>query len=281
MPNRLDVYLNRISHLSQVFLVAFAIFGYFYTVRPIYQKELLSEDIAKKEFELNGLKKELKRSSDVLQSNQVAQNKLLNNIDDLNIQHEELERKLISTNAELSESIRALKQQKLLAKKAVDDNNRNLSSVFWENFNGLIGNAYLRNSITQVNRNLSSSPSYPNIDELYVKPYTAISNAIKVGNHNYYESAENIPDRLRNDLLKKISIALEKNKERLNKYPDGFEDKVRLLQDKMKIYDSSKNIDDIMKRYEVDKELRHYINSHNEISWSIASDFLATIQKSN
>lgn len=281
MPNKLDVYLNRISHLSQVFLVAFAIFGYFYTVRPIYQKELLSEDIAKKEFELNGLKKELKRSSDVLQSNQEAQNKLLNDIGNLNIQHDELEKKLKSTNAELSESIRELKKQKDLAKKAVDENNRNLSSVFWENFDGLIGNTYLRNSINQVNRSLSSPPFYPNIDELYVKPYTAISNAIKVGNHNYYESAGNIPDRLRSDLLKKISIALEKNKGRLNKYPEGLEVKVRLLQNKMKAYDSSKNIDDIMKRYEVDKELSHYIDSQNKISWSIASDFLAATKKSN
>lgn len=281
MPNRFDIYLNRLSHLSQVFLVAFAIFGYFYTVRPIYQKELLSEDIAKKEFELNGLKKELKRSSDILQNNQVAQNELLNDIHNLNIQHEELERKLKSTNAELSESIRALKQQKFLAKKAVDDNERNLSSVFWENFNGLIGNAYLRNSISRANRGFSSPPSYPNIDKLYVKPYTAISSALKMGDLNYYESAGNIPIRLRNDLLKKISIALEKNKERLNKCPDGFEDKVKLLQGKMKSYDSSIKIDDRMKRYEVDKELTQYLHSQNEISWSIASDFLVAIQKSN
>lgn len=281
MPSRLDIYLNRISHLSQVFLVAFAIFGYFYTVRPIYQKELLSEDIAKKEFELNGLKKELKRSSDTLQGNILAQSELLKDIDNLNLQQDELERKLKSTNAELSESIRALKQQSSLAKKAVDDNNRNLSSVFWENFNGLIGDTYLRSSINRTNKSLSSSPSYPNFDELYVKPYTAISNAIKMGNHNFYESAGNIPERLRNDLLKKISIALEKNKERLNKYPDGFEDKVKLLQDRMKIYDPRKSTDDIMKRYEIDRELRHYINSQNKISWSIASDFLALIQKTN
>ncbi|NIG14056.1 hypothetical protein [Pantoea sp. Cy-640] len=281
MPSRLDIYLNRISHLSQVFLVAFAIFGYFYTVRPIYQKELLSEDIAKKEFELNGLKKELKRSSDILQGNILAQSELLKDIDSLNVQQDELERKLKSTNAELSESIRALKQQRSLAKKAVDDNNRNLSSVFWENFNGLIGNTYLRSSINRVNKSLSSSPSYPKFDELYVKPYTAISNAIKMGNHNFYESAGNIPERLRNVLLKKISIALEKNKERLNKYPDGFEDKVKLLQGRMKIYDSRGNTDDIMKRYEIDRELRHYIDSQNKISWSIASDFLALVQKTN
>ncbi|ENZ9778511.1 hypothetical protein ACHEMN_003125 [Escherichia coli] len=48
MSNKVDVFLSRVSHVSQFVLVAFAIFGYFYTVRPIYQKELLSEEIAKK-----------------------------------------------------------------------------------------------------------------------------------------------------------------------------------------------------------------------------------------
>ncbi|MCL6351739.1 hypothetical protein [Pectobacterium polaris] len=59
MTNKVDVFLNRLSHVSQVFLVGFAIFGYFYTVRPIYQKEILSEDIAKKEVELKILKNQV------------------------------------------------------------------------------------------------------------------------------------------------------------------------------------------------------------------------------
>lgn len=59
MTRKVDVFLNRLSHISQVFLVALAVFGYFYTVRPIYQKEILSEDIAKKEVELKIIQKQL------------------------------------------------------------------------------------------------------------------------------------------------------------------------------------------------------------------------------
>lgn len=92
MQNKLDIFLSRTSHLSQVFLVAFAIFGYFYTVRPIYQKELLSEDIAKKEVELNSLKDELKKSSVILQSNQLAQDGLMNDIKKLKLQYNESEK---------------------------------------------------------------------------------------------------------------------------------------------------------------------------------------------
>ncbi|HEN3244398.1 TPA: hypothetical protein U5D43_001285 [Yersinia enterocolitica] len=55
MQNKIDLYLNRASHASQLLLVCFAIFGYFYTVRPIYQNASLQESIAKKETELKSL----------------------------------------------------------------------------------------------------------------------------------------------------------------------------------------------------------------------------------
>lgn len=262
-----------------MFLVAFAIFGYFYTVRPIYQKELLSEDIAKKEVELNSLKDELKKSSVILQSNQLAQDGLMNDIKKLKLQYNESEKKLTSINAELSTSIRELNKQKLLAKKAIDDNNKNLSSVFWENFHGLVENAYLRQSINLVNNNLVEKPS-SHYEELYVKPCIAINEALKMGNNNYFESAENIPNKLREDLLKKISIALKNNKDRLNNYPDGFEQKVRSLQDKINTYNSDSTSNAISKSYEANRELSHYLFSQNKSSRNIAIDFLNNIQKS-
>lgn len=55
MQNRIDLYLNRVSQVSQLLLVCFAIFGYFYTVRPMYQNASLQESIAKKEAELKTL----------------------------------------------------------------------------------------------------------------------------------------------------------------------------------------------------------------------------------
>lgn len=55
MQNRIDLYLNRVSQASQLLLVCFAIFGYFYTVRPMYQNASLQESIAKKEIELKTL----------------------------------------------------------------------------------------------------------------------------------------------------------------------------------------------------------------------------------
>lgn len=50
--NRIDVWFARASHGSQVLLLLLGIFGYFYTVLPVYQKSLLDEDIARKTLEL-------------------------------------------------------------------------------------------------------------------------------------------------------------------------------------------------------------------------------------
>jgi hypothetical protein len=50
--NRLDVYLQRSSHVSQIVLCIFTGWALIYTVIPLYQKALLDEAIAKKEVDL-------------------------------------------------------------------------------------------------------------------------------------------------------------------------------------------------------------------------------------
>lgn len=281
MASKVDLYLSRVSHLSQFVLVAFAIFGYFYTVRPIYQKELLSEDIAKKEMELSALKTELNNSNSQLVSNQETQNKFREDIMELKRQHKISEGELNSVNEELAASIRELERQKKLAKKALDDNKKNLSSVFWENFDGLVAITYLKDSYRNANFSGEEEATYSNYAELYITPYYAISNAIKMGGHNFYESAENIPNAIRQELLNKISIATKKNKDALNRYPIDFELKIRGLKSKIEAYESSKDINERMKAYTVKKDLWSYLNAQKEISMSIAKDFVKTVKSSN
>ncbi len=50
--DRIDRWFGRASHTSQVLLLLLGVFGYFYTVLPIYQKSLLDEDIAQKTLEI-------------------------------------------------------------------------------------------------------------------------------------------------------------------------------------------------------------------------------------
>lgn len=63
----LDVWLQRASHLTQILLLALGVFGYFYTVRPIHQKEILDEEIAQKRIELREKEKEVRLLAEDIQ----------------------------------------------------------------------------------------------------------------------------------------------------------------------------------------------------------------------
>lgn len=68
-PQPVGRYLEYASHASQIVLVALAIFGYFYTVRPVYQKERLEEQVAQLEIlrdaQLANLKDARKRLDEI------------------------------------------------------------------------------------------------------------------------------------------------------------------------------------------------------------------------
>ena len=54
-PAALDVWLQRLSHVSQLGLFVFTVGALYFTVIPLYQKALLDEQIARKEIELRNL----------------------------------------------------------------------------------------------------------------------------------------------------------------------------------------------------------------------------------
>lgn len=54
-----DIWLLRLAHLSQVGLLALGLFGYFYTVRPVFQTQLLQEEVAQLEIDKTNSEKTL------------------------------------------------------------------------------------------------------------------------------------------------------------------------------------------------------------------------------
>ncbi len=56
---RIDVWLNRISQITQLGLFILAIAGLYYTVIPLYQKAIVDEELAKKEVQLKELDKKI------------------------------------------------------------------------------------------------------------------------------------------------------------------------------------------------------------------------------
>ncbi|EAQ6521907.1 hypothetical protein EEP00_16395, partial [Salmonella enterica] len=266
-------------HVSQFVLVAFAIFGYFYTVRPIYQKELLSEDIAKKEVELNKLKTAMENSQKFIENNKILRKELEGSIAKLDLQYKESEEKLNSINSELRKTLDELNKQKTIAKRAVNANNKNLESVFWENFSGLVGVVYISKSTDFVNNTLGDAKTaYNTPSNLYIYPYDAINEALKNGNHNFISSSENVPENIRKKILAKIRRAIEKNKSSLTKKPIGFDEKINSLIKTIESTKLRKNENEIMKNYTAERELSSYIFLINGQSRIRAMDFLKDIQ---
>ncbi|HBW1371309.1 TPA: hypothetical protein MEH49_000012 [Klebsiella pneumoniae] len=279
MSNKIDVFLSRVSHVSQFVLVAFAIFGYFYTVRPIYQKEVLSEDIAKKEVELSKLKTAMLSSQKSIEQNKALRKDLEGSIAKLDLQYKESEEKLNSINHELKKTLNELNQQKIIAKRAVDANNKNLESVYWENFTGLVGVVYLSKSTDFVNNTLGDTKSaYNTPGSLYLNPYDAISEALKDGNHNFISSSENVPENIRQKILTKIRFAIEKNKATLTTKPIGYDEKISELIKTIKSTKSQNDENKIIKNYNAERELSSYIFQINKQSRVHAMDFLKDIQ---
>ncbi len=97
-----DVWVQRISHLSQLGLLILATFGYFYTVRPIYTKSMLEEEIAKKQIEIK------EKDNKMIESNKlitIKQQELKKTIDQANSATSQLasaKRSLDKTSQELA-----------------------------------------------------------------------------------------------------------------------------------------------------------------------------------
>jgi hypothetical protein len=101
---KFDGCISRSSHIAQIILVGFAIFGYFYTVRPVFQNQLLSEQIAQKEIDLNNLSKNYsnlsKSYSDLESKKNQMENEISKNEEKINEYTESLKKLYIQNFVE-------------------------------------------------------------------------------------------------------------------------------------------------------------------------------------
>jgi hypothetical protein len=103
----LDRWFSRASNFSQVLMLLLVAFGYFYTVRPVYQKDLLEEDLAKLTLDADRIAKQNKAA-------EVRSTRLQTEIFSLQAERQQLidQRKLaFSANEALAAQSRALKEK--------------------------------------------------------------------------------------------------------------------------------------------------------------------------
>lgn len=278
MANKIDTFLSRISHVSQFVLVAFAIFGYFYTVRPVYQKEVLSEDIAKKEVELNEIKNELKLTSENVSFTKKRESELNELISTLTSQYNEANKELISIKEEVDNAKMDLIKQKEINRKVAFENKKNLTEIYLENFTSILSTSYLR-SRTKIYKMFDDDKGISKEDfkGLYISPYKALKNSIGNGKHNFFNSAGNVPDEMKTNILNKINYLVEKNKVFLDVYPTEIEEIYNINMSKYRALNDSKDLTERLKAIDVKGNLFSYIENENRSSNDKATDFILRI----
>jgi hypothetical protein len=109
--SRTDVALQRLSNASQVGLLLLAVFGYFYTVLPVYQKALLDEDIAKKTLELRAMENRLSQTEALLSGREAELKALTTRVDELRATADAARQRLGQAQAEVGKLKGAVESQ--------------------------------------------------------------------------------------------------------------------------------------------------------------------------
>lgn len=227
----LDKSLSRLSHVSQILLVGFAIFGYFYTVRPIYQKEVLSENIAQKELQLSKLNQEKETVYSQIETYKDKEKKLLSNVESLQKQKKETEGELIITEKELDTiriELQKTKSDLLLAENQIKDKTRYLtklesaqrkgmSDIYFDNFSGIINVNYSReHPIYTFDKVEPDEITISLLRDKISSPYIAIKKSLVDSDHNFLEANKNVSNKLRKEIVNYISKKIEDDKNKLN-----------------------------------------------------------------
>lgn len=166
--DKFDLWLGRSSHIAQIILVGVAVFGYFYTIRPIYQNQLLNEDIAKKELELRKINEELDENRKILQS-------IRDSIETIMNEKDKIIKKLSYEYTNLQDKTVQLQDDFLKKGKIIEDVTSDLENIYTKNFIervSLIAN-------TQTNRNYSLAEIKQWVNNYKTSLMQVFDNAIK------------------------------------------------------------------------------------------------------
>ena len=124
----IDVWLQRISHLAQVGVLGLGVFGYFYTVLPVFQNQQLQEQAARLELEKSSAQRQL---DELLAEQKKVQNEISSLRDGWQRER--------GRNAELSSNAEDARRYELLAKQRATEAEgtlaiqmQTLNSARWE-----------------------------------------------------------------------------------------------------------------------------------------------------
>lgn len=116
-----DQWFDRVGQASQVLLLVLGVFGYFYTVLPLYEKALLDEEIAKKTLELNKASADLAKTSLDLQAKEGELQRLATMTEQKTRELERKEDELAKTSSSMRQAQHVATMAKMQAETATFD----------------------------------------------------------------------------------------------------------------------------------------------------------------
>lgn len=207
----IDNLLSRGSQVSQIALVVLAIFGYFYTVVPVYQKDLLSEQISEKELQLSKLEKELENYPDKVANLNSQINGLQSDVEQLENAKDHAASELAQIKLKRDELEKALHNVQVQKSSAELRLNKAYKNIYIEAFSYSASMEYVKrnNNIYEI---IDGSRPKKELIGYFLTPYDAIMAVINDGGSKSMEALEIIPDQVKDDIHKEIKIKLSEHK---------------------------------------------------------------------
>lgn len=223
MLAKIKDFTSVIANISQVVLVCVAVFGYFYTVIPVYQKELLAETVAEQQREISVIEqKNASIEQEILNNNTMLeeQKKLVverqGEIEGLKVTVAALksEHDSLSLNNELlGKKVSALSEEIISKRRALENLQTKLAtnyrSVFVENMSSCSLISMLRGYIiVEKDFEIKSIDDINKYKKSINSPFVIIDQCLANYHNNYIEAYSNVPNyekkRLANEFFMKL-----------------------------------------------------------------------------
>lgn len=222
---RPDIWLTRFANLSQPLLLCLAVFGYFYTVIPVYQKEVLSEQIASKEIELGRLQRAIDATGPTMERLKNERATLEERLERLNAQRNAAEQTVAELNRRqslLESKNRDLDaaRSKLVGEVASVEASAKTFSVqtYHDSFSASVILQYIGR--TQDPYKIVDAPTYEAIAEYLLTPYAAVSSMLAAGDSRFMETASRVSRATKDEYHARVRSALEARRDALSKPQD-------------------------------------------------------------
>lgn len=165
-----------IANVSQVFMLVVVVFGYFYTVRPVFQKEVVSEDLARLQIEQRKLQQQMDKQTESLAAGEARNEELVDQRSAIEGQIATLNQKVIDAEKSARDATRRAGNAAAEAKTAESTLSMLQTQHYGLKVQSLLGELTLPSSMIQI---LNRSGSTYNLNVFEADEASSVADKLK------------------------------------------------------------------------------------------------------